>query len=1611
MKILSQLTVTDASGPYTGAGFVATVMANTSSEGVSTSLNYYSGTSAGGTPLSGAPTTVGTYTAFASFAGNADYTSAGASVTFSITKATPSVSVSDASGPYNGGAFVATDSVAGVGPQSTPGGSLESGSLSLTYYFSAGSSGTGSALSSAPSTAGTYVAVASFSGSADYASATASATFTIAKALPTVTVSDASGPVNGAAFTATDSVAGVGAQSTPGASLESVPLGLTYFFFVGSSSSGSALSGAPSTAGTYVAVASFAGSADYASAAASVTFTIAKTVPTVTVSDNGGVYNGSAYPATTASIESVTPSLTYYNGASVGGSALAGAPSTAGTYTAVASFAGSVDYSSGTASTTFTISKAGSTVSISDSSGAYNGAAFNASASVAGVGSQSTPAASLENVTPSVTYFAGSAASGSALAGAPSTVGIYTAVARFAGSTDYTSAAATTVFSISRATPSVTVTDAGGTFTGSPFPATTASIEGVTPSLTYYSGTSASGSILGVAPSTVGTYTALASFAGSSDYTSGTASVTFTIAPAAVTSTIIDFEDQTVTAKTLTEPLTDKGYVFTSSGLGAGASLEIQGMTRATWPGSWASNVLMAANWGTVINFAPSAGGAFNLTSLDLDVDNEADSAVLTSYNASGGVLQTQTFNFTGNTGTARLVTTETLNWTGVSKVGVTFYAGLNATGGGTWGAIDNIHVSQGAVTKSTPALTVTDTSGSFTDAAFTATARVNGVASVEGVTPSVSYYPGSNTSGTALAGAPTTIGTYTAVATFAGSASYTSASASTLFTISKAAATVTITDNSGAFNGAAFSATDNVAGVGAQSTPAASLESVTPSITYFSGTSASGSILGVAPSTVGTYTALASFAGSADYTSSAASVTFTISSASVTSTIIDFEDQTVTGKTLTEPFTDKGYVFTSTATGAGNSLEIQGTGRTTWPGGWASNVLMAANWGTAINFAPSAGGAFNLTSLDLDVDSEADSAVVTSYNASGGVLQTQTFNFTGNTGSARLVTTETVNWTGVGKVGVTFYAGLNATGGGTWGAIDNITVSQGAVTKSTPTLTVTDASGSFTDAAFTATTRVNGAASVEGVSPSVSYYPGSNTSGTALAGAPTTIGTYTAVATFAGSASYTSATSSTMFTISKAAPTVTVTDNSGAFNGAAFSATDSVAGVGGQSTPAASLEGVTPSLMYYSGNSASGSILGIAPSTVGTYTALASFAGSADYTGAAASVTFVISSGSVTSTTIDFEDQTVTGKTLAEPFTDKGYVFTSTGSGAGTSLEIQGPARTTWPGGWASNVLMAANWGTVTNFAPSGGGTFTLTSFDLDVDSEADSAVVTSYNASGGVLQTQTFNFTGNTGSARVVTTETLNWTGVSKVGVTFYAGLNATGGGTWGAVDNIHVSQGTTTPAVTTATASPFTNPVLPEDVLGTGTVTPQDALLMIDDLNLNGSHVITGVEGGMTYPAVDGTGMLDGNDVLMIVDYLNNHPAAAQQSPSPAVVATSETAATSSDLPISLTSDSATLRTPIQPAVSDAFSVPTTEPVTSAPVSPAVVAATAGSSSSANAHSTSVAASTFDSASASDSVLEASSGTSSATAASSALENTPAATSVDLLLSDFRGNWLDD
>ena len=99
----------------------------------------------------------------------------------------------------------------------------------------------------------------------------------------------------------------------------------------------------------------------------------------------------------------------------------------------------------------------------------------------------------------------------------------YTIRYSYAGDGTYVATSTTGTLTVSRATPVVKVTDAGGTFTGNSFPGSatitgvggtvTASLEGVAPALTYYAGSSASGSPLGGAPSQGGIYTVVASFA------------------------------------------------------------------------------------------------------------------------------------------------------------------------------------------------------------------------------------------------------------------------------------------------------------------------------------------------------------------------------------------------------------------------------------------------------------------------------------------------------------------------------------------------------------------------------------------------------------------------------------------------------------------------------------------------------------------------------------------------------------------------------------------------------------------------------------------------------------------------------------------------------------------------------------------------------------------------------------------------------------------------------------------------------------------------------------------------------------------------------------------
>ena len=96
------------------------------------------------------------------------------------------------------------------------------------------------------------------------------------------------------------------------------------------------------------------------------------------------------------------------------------------------------------------IGQATPSVAVVRAGGTYNGSSFAAAGSVSGVGGAGLG-------TPTFTYYAGTTAMGTALAGAPVNAGTYTVLASYAGGTNYTAASASTTFTIAKATPTVTV--------------------------------------------------------------------------------------------------------------------------------------------------------------------------------------------------------------------------------------------------------------------------------------------------------------------------------------------------------------------------------------------------------------------------------------------------------------------------------------------------------------------------------------------------------------------------------------------------------------------------------------------------------------------------------------------------------------------------------------------------------------------------------------------------------------------------------------------------------------------------------------------------------------------------------------------------------------------------------------------------------------------------------------------------------------------------------------------------------------------------------------------------------------------------------------------------
>jgi hypothetical protein len=180
------------------------------------------------------------------------------------------------------------------------------------------------------------------------------------------------------------------------------------------------------------------------------------------------------------------------------------------------------------------------TLTLSAPGGSHDGGSSSASVTVAGTVGARTPAASLEGVTPILTYYAGSGTSGTNLGHAPpSESGTYTVVAGFQGSADYAAVqSAPVTFTINQGPASVLLTSSGGSAVFGQSVTFTARVSGAgTPSgsVTFADGGATLGTValdgagsaaLSTFALTIGLHSITAAYSGSADFPAASSGAT-----------------------------------------------------------------------------------------------------------------------------------------------------------------------------------------------------------------------------------------------------------------------------------------------------------------------------------------------------------------------------------------------------------------------------------------------------------------------------------------------------------------------------------------------------------------------------------------------------------------------------------------------------------------------------------------------------------------------------------------------------------------------------------------------------------------------------------------------------------------------------------------------------------------------------------------------------------------------------------------------------------------------------------------------------------------------------------------------------------------------------
>jgi hypothetical protein len=513
-----------------------------------------------------------------------------------VNKATPAVTVSTPGSTIFGQPVIITASVP-VGPSGTV--TITSGGVTLGSGTITSSNGTVTVTTSTLPV-GSDLITATYSGDANYNSAVGTVTQSVTKANSTSALTSSSNPsLPGSPITFTDTLLPGDASGTVTFTSGSTTLGTS------SVAGGIAtLSYSTLPLGSDLVTATYNGDANYNSSVATLTQTIAKASPTVTVSTPGPSTFGQSVTITASLPTGPTGTITITSGGVTLGSGTI--TSSNGTVTVstttlpvgsdliTASYGGDATNNSATGTTTQTVTKASPSEALASS---LNPSPFNQSV---------TFTATLPtNTTGTVTFTNGASVLGTSnvtngvatLASSTLPTGSDTITATYNGDSNNSTATASLVQVVNKSTPTVAVTTSGPSTFGAPVTITATLPIGTTGTVTFTSGgglnasasiNPASGTvaiITTVLP--VGSDTITASYSGDANYNPATGTATQTVSKATpivilISSTNPSTVNQSVTF-TATLPAGVTGAVtFTSGATTLGTSTLTGGAATAT---------------------------------------------------------------------------------------------------------------------------------------------------------------------------------------------------------------------------------------------------------------------------------------------------------------------------------------------------------------------------------------------------------------------------------------------------------------------------------------------------------------------------------------------------------------------------------------------------------------------------------------------------------------------------------------------------------------------------------------------------------------------------------------------------------------------------------------------------------------------------------------------------------------------------------------------------------------------------------------------------------------------------------------------------------------------